>query len=255
MRRAVLIVVVLALAAAAGYAVWTYTRNTAAQAAALGGSGTIEATSVNVSAQTQGRIIETRVSSGDVVKKGQVLFRLDPKLPQYAVDQADQSVRAARAAYDQAVSDDKSTADKVQAAAQLDQAVIQAKIARQQLTYCTIAAPISGSVLDVAGNTGENATPGSALAVVGDTAHLTVSIYVPESQIGQVKVGQNGTLTTDSSAKTFDVKVTSVASQAEFTPASIETKDQRVKLVYQVKLDVTNQDGILKPGMPADVRF
>ena len=107
--------------------------------------------------------------------------------------------------------------------------------------------------LDVPATTGEMAAAGQTLAVLGDVSHLTVSIYVPENQIGQVKVGQKGTLTTDSSDKKFDCRVTSVASQAEFTPASIETKDQRVKLVYQVQLDVTDTSGTLKPGMPVDV--
>jgi HlyD family secretion protein len=62
-------------------------------------------------------------------------------------------------------------------------------------------------------------------------------------------------LTTDSSDTKFSCTVTSIASQAEFTPASIETKDQRVKLVYQVQLDVTDPSGTLKPGMPVDVNL
>ena len=82
---------------------------------------------------------------------------------------------------------------------------------------------------------------------------LTVTIYVPETQIGQVKMGQPGTITTDSTTKTYNGKVTFIASQAEFTPASVETKDQRTKLVYQVKLNITDADANLKPGMPADV--
>jgi HlyD family secretion protein len=105
----------------------------------------------------------------------------------------------------------------------------------------------------LAARAGENAVPGGTLAVVSDPTSLTVTIYIAESQIGLVKVGQTGTLTTDSTSKTYDAKVVFIGSQAEFTPASIETKEQRVKLVYQVKLRVTDADSSLKAGMPADV--
>ena len=88
---------------------------------------------------------------------------------------------------------------------------------------------------------------------MSNPASLTVTIYVPESRIGEVKLGQEGTLTTDSTSRTYHAKVVFIGSQAEFTPASIETKDQRVKLVYQVKLRITDGDLALKPGMPADV--
>ena len=74
--------------------------------------------------------------------------------------------------------------------------------------------------------------------------------------ISQVKLGQKGTVVTDSTTTpSIPGTVTFISSQAEFTPASVETKDQRVKLVYQVKLSVDNTDGALKPGMPADVTF
>jgi HlyD family secretion protein len=88
---------------------------------------------------------------------------------------------------------------------------------------------------------------------VSDPSKLTVTIFVAETDIGKVKLGQTGALTTDSSSKTYHVSVVFIGTQAEFTPASIETKDQRTKLVYQVKLRITDSDSVLKPGMPADV--
>jgi HlyD family secretion protein len=165
-------------------------------------------------------------------------------------------VRAAQATLRQAKDDDESDAVIAQDQAALDQARIQLKMAQTQAGYAVVTSPLSGVALEVPANVGENASPGQTLAVIGDVGHLTVSVYVSEAQIGQVKVGQTGTLTTDSTGdKTFPVKVTSVASQAEFTPASIETKDQRVKLVYEVRLDVSDKSGALKPGMPADVKL
>jgi HlyD family secretion protein len=124
---------------------------------------------------------------------------------------------------------------------------------RVQVGYTTIASPIDGVLTNIAANAGENAVPGSTLAILSDPASLTVTIFIPETQIAQVKVGQTGTLTTDSTTKQYHADVVFVNSQAEFTPSSIETKDQRVNLVYQVKLRITDADSALKPGMPADV--
>lgn len=256
MRKRILPVLAVLVIVAAAYAVWASARSAKAAASQLGGSGTIEATNVSVSSQMQlpARIIAASVKAGEPVKKGQTLFKLDSTLAKYQVAQAEAGVRAAQTQLSQDKDDDKARAVIANDQAQLDQAAIQVEITKTQAAYAVVKSPIDGVALDVPANLGENATPGQTLSVLGDIGHLTVSIYVPESQIGQVKIGQKGTLTIDSTgSKTFPCVVTSVASQAEFTPASVETKDQRVKLVYEVKLDVTDSTGVLKPGMPADV--
>jgi HlyD family secretion protein len=123
-----------------------------------------------------------------------------------------------------------------------------------QLSYDTIHSPLDGSIANVVAKVGENAVPGNTLAVISNPSDLTVAIYVPETRIGEVKVGQKGTLVTDSTgAKVYHVEVSFIGSTAEFTPASIETKDQRTKLVFQVKCRITDADTSLKAGMPADV--
>jgi HlyD family secretion protein len=253
MKRILPIIVAVAIIAAGAYGIWWWMSGTSSASDALGGSGTIEATNVTVSSQASGRIVATRVKSGDRVSKGAVLFKLDSSMADMQVQQAQAGQRAAEATLRYDRDQDKSSAQIAQDEAQVDQAVTTVKMAKLQQGYTTVTAPISGVALDVPATTGEMASPGQTLAVLGDVSHLTVSIYVPENQIGAVKVGQSGKLTTDSSDKEFSCRVTSVASQAEFTPASIETKDQRVKLVYQVQLDVTDSSGTLKPGMPVDV--
>jgi len=144
-------------------------------------------------------------------------------------------------------------ADTAAAQAQLDQADVALAMAKLQVGYASIASPIDGVISSIAARAGENAVPGTTLAVVSNPASLTVTIYVPENRIGLVRIGQTGALTTYSVTKTYHGAVVFVATQAEFTPASIETKDQRIKLVYQVKLRITDADTSLKPGMPADV--
>ena len=126
-------------------------------------------------------------------------------------------------------------------------------LAKVQLGYMTIASPLDGTLADVISHVGENAVPGNNLAIVTNPLDLTVNIYIAENRIGEVHVGQAGKLTTDSTSKVYNCRVTFISSQAEFTPTAIESKDQRVKLVYQVKLHVSDPDSALKAGMPADV--
>jgi HlyD family secretion protein len=254
MKRIIPIVIIIAVLAVAGYYGWQYyTQQTSASANTLGGSGTIEADQIMISPQTSGRIVAAPSEEGVTVKKGEVLYQLDPATAQLQIQQAQAGVQAAQAVHDQDVRNGKNHSTISVDQAQIDQAQVAVAMAQLQLGYATIASPIDGTLTSIASMVGENAVPGSTLAVVSNTASLTVTIYVPESQIGQVKMGQRGTLTTDSTTKTYSGDVVFVASQAEFTPASIETQDQRVKLVYQVKLRITDADAALKPGMPADV--
>jgi HlyD family secretion protein len=252
-RIAVLAAVLVVAAAATG--AWLLLSGNGSGASALTGSGTVEAPEVAVSPLVAGTIVSAPATEGAPVKKGDVLFRIDDAVPKLQVAQAQAGVNAATAARDQAKKDDKSDADIAAAQAQLDQATAGLQLAQLQLSYCTVTAPADGVVLTKALDAGEAAAPGKTLATIGRLDELTVTVYVPESRIGLVKVGQRAKLTTDSTTSTFSCAVTTVASEAEFTPAQVETKDQRVKLVYAVKLSVTDSSGTLKPGMPADVTF
>jgi HlyD family secretion protein len=254
MKRIIPILIVVAVLAGGGYFWWSNYGAGAPNASALGGSGTIEAQQIAITPQASGRIIVAPTQEGVAVKTGDVLYKLDPSTLQLQVASAKAGVRAAESNYNHVKNDSGSTrADKDAAKAQWEQAKVAQKLAETQLGYATIKAPADGILSNIAQNVGENAVPGTTLAMLSQVQTLTVTIYVPETQIGKVKIGQTGTLKTDSTPNSYDTKVTYISSQAEFTPASIETKDQRVKLVYQVKLDVINPDAQLKPGMPADV--
>ncbi len=253
-KRIALIVLIVAVAVGGYVAYQRFYGDGGAASRVLGGSGTIETEQVAVTPQTTGRIVEAPPNEGVPVKKGDVLYRLDPTTAQLTVDQARAAERAAAANYKHVKDDSGSTkAEKAAARAQLEQAVIAVKMAEVQVGYATIASPIDGTLANVVANVGENAVPGNTLAVVSDPSQLTVTIYIAEDRIGEVKIGQKGKLTTDSTTKAYNVEVSFIGSQAEFTPASIETKDQRVKLVYQVKCRITDPDSALKAGMPADV--
>jgi HlyD family secretion protein len=253
-KRIIPIVLVLVIAGVAGYYAWQSYGPSAAAANALGGSGTIEAQQIAITPQTSGRIISAPTEEGTAVKAGQVLYTLDPTLLNLQVKNAQAAVNAAYSNYRHVRKDhDATRADKDAAKAQYDQAALAVQMSQVQVGYAQIKAPADGILSSIAQKVGENAAPGTTLSMLSQVQSLTVTIYVPENRIGEVKMGQNGTLTTDSTKPEYHGRVTYIASQAEFTPSSIETKDQRVKLVYQVKLDVTDADAQLKPGMPADV--
>ncbi|PKQ16304.1 MAG: hypothetical protein CVT67_05850 [Actinobacteria bacterium HGW-Actinobacteria-7] len=253
-KRVLPLVIVIALAAGGWY--WWTTRGSGTTGASdvLGGNGTIEAEQVAVTPQTTGRIVEMTGDEGTSVKRGDVLYRLDDTLLKLQIETANAGVNAAQANYDHVKKDSGSnSAERAAARAQLDQAKIALKMAKVQLGYATVKSPLDGVISSVAAQPGENAVPGTTLVTVSAVSSLTVTIFVPESMIGQVKLGQTGVLTTDSVDRDYAAKVVFVATQAEFAPSTLETKDQRVKLVYQVKLRITDADESLKPGMPADV--
>jgi HlyD family secretion protein len=90
-----------------------------------------------------------------------------------------------------------------------------------------------------------------------DPSDRWVRIYVPETRIGAVKLGQRASITTDTfRRRAYEGTVEFIASEAEFTPKTVQTREERVKLVYAVKVRITGDPGLdLKPGMPADVRL
>jgi HlyD family secretion protein len=255
-KRIIPIVLVIAVVAGIGYLWWTnYGGGAAANNGALGGSGTIEAQQIAITPLLPGRILSAPTEEGMAVKAGDVLYQLDGSSYKLQIQALNAQIKAATSNYYHVKNDSSSSrAEKDAAKAQWDQAEVAKKMALLNLSNTTIKSPVDGILSSIAQNAGENAQPGTAMSMISQVQSLTVTIYVPETQIGQVKMGQHGDMTTDSTgAKVYNTKVSYVSSQAEFTPSSIETKDQRVKLVYQVKLDITDADNQLKPGMPADV--
>jgi len=157
------------------------------------------------------------------------------------------------------------TAGKVldQAKAALDQAAANIKTAEAnlalldaQMKKLTVYAPMDGIVLARNVEVGEFVQPGATTFSVADLDGLTITVYVPEDQYGNISLGQQATVTVDSFAgETFNAEVIHLADQAEFTPRNVQTADGRSSTVYAIKLKVTNRDGKLKIGMPADVAF
>ena len=254
-KKIIIAIIVIAALAGGGWWAWTTWGDGGATADVLGGSGTIEADEIAISSVISGKILSADAQEGSAVTSGTTLFTLDGSLLALQVQQAEAGVKAAEAALAK-VRADKGTQPEIdQAQARVDQAKAALEAVKVQQGYATVAAPMDGVLTQVTASIGENASPGKTLATIADLERLHVSIYVAETQIGQIKLGDTATIVTDSTNKTFTGKVTFIASQAEFTPSNIETKEQRVKLVYEVRLEIDSTDDALKPGMPADVTF
>lgn len=117
-----------------------------------------------------------------------------------------------------------------------------------------IRSPINGIVLMRAADPGEITTAGGALLVVADLSTVTLTVYVPEAQYGQIYLGQDLPVTVDSfPGYVYIGTVTRIADEAEFTPRNAQTIQNRKNTVYAVKLTIPNPNMDLKPGMPADV--
>lgn len=125
-----------------------------------------------------------------------------------------------------------------------------------QLSDTIAISPISGVVLVKSADVGEIIAPGTSIVTVGDIDHPWLRAYINERDLGRVKLGAPVTLRTDSfPGKTYKGRVSFIASQAEFTPKQIQTSEERVKLVYRIKIELDNPQHELKSNMPADAEI
>ncbi len=286
-------------------------------------SGTIEATSVQVSSRSSGQILRLDADEGSVVRQGQVLAEIDHASLDIQLGQARSGVELEKAQLDLLTSgargedlaqakdalnqanetlqnaeednrrmqnlfnagaatkqqrDDAQTRytiaraqasaaeqalkklenyarpEEVKAAlARVDQAVYAVRLLQKSIQDCTVRSPTSGEVTEKLVEQGELASPGTGLFVISDLDTVKLTIYVPETDLGDIRLGQPARISIDSHpGTTWPGTVTFISPEAEFTPRDIQTKDERVKLVFAVRIEIDNSRGIFKPGMPAD---
>jgi len=140
-----------------------------------------------------------------------------------------------------------------QARARLQQTREAQALAQTRLEYAGIVSPLTGVVLSKNTEPGEFVAAGTPIVTVGDLEHCWLRGYVEETDLVRVRLGQRVRVTTDGQAgKAYEGKVSFISSEAEFTPKSVQTQKERVKLVYRIKVDIPNPALELKPGMPAD---
>ena len=168
------------------------------------------------------------------------------------INQAGAALRQAEASYELVVGGPREETIE-QARARVRVAVETVRQAEQQLEYTRLVAPFAGVVLSKAAEPGEYLNPGSPVVTIGQLDRVYLRAYVNETDLGRVRLGQRVEVTTDTyPGKVYDGVISFVSSEAEFTPKAVQTLEERVKLVYMVKIDLDNPDQELKPGMPAD---
>ncbi len=189
-------------------------------------------------------------------------MRRSPQALAVAAMQADAALRQAAAAVPVA----EASLAQVQAGASAEQiAVAAAHVEQARAAVATlqaqrgkyqVTAPNSGVVLERMAHPGETASPAEALLTLGNLETVDLTVYVPETQVGQVALGDGVSVVADAFSQTpFRGEVVWIADEAEFTPKTVQTRDERAGTVYAVKVRVPNEAGQLKPGMPAEATF
>ena len=244
-------------------------------------SGNIEVVQVEASFRLGGRVLERPVDEGQIVQAGQLLARLEAKDLEQTVAMRKADAATARAALDALLAgsrneeieaarakvrqaDQQATLvqkgprkeDIDQGRARLDQATQALALAQTQLGYATLLAPTSGVILSKNIEPMEFVSPGTSVLTMANLGQVWLRAYVEEGDLGRVKVGQKARVSSDTyPGKQYEGRVSFIASEAEFTPKSVQTRKERAKLVYRIKIEIPNPAMELKPGMPVDVEI
>jgi HlyD family secretion protein len=141
-----------------------------------------------------------------------------------------------------------------QARARADQARAALALAEIRLGNTKLQSPLAGGVLSHHVEPGEHVAIGTPVVTVAETARVWVRAYVNQTDLGRIRLGQKVGVRIDTfPERTYDGTIGFVSNEAEFTPKTVQTSRERVKLVFRIKVYVANPQGELKPGMPADV--
>lgn len=242
MKKIIPIVIILLVIVGAGIGAFYYFEQNNKEKNVIEVSGNIEAKQVNIGAEVMGRIDELKKQEGDEVKNDEEVAKINDELLQTQVDQA-------KAALDAAQSSPLASQNTTQIA--LAQANVN--LAEQNLKKATISSPIDGVVVNRPYEEGEVVSPGATVYSVANLDEVSLVVYIPEDQLGKISLGRTADVTVDSyPGKVFKGTIKKISDQAEFTPANVQTKEQRINLVYAVTISLENKDHKLKAGMPAD---
>jgi len=251
-------------------------------------SGTIEARDADLSFQVSGRITSMPVDEGSAVKSGTVVATLDDSDYKLGLRRAQAEYAAAKAMVTQAKAHlnltkselgritrladknlvspqalEQAQTNNEAAAADLQRANAQVKvttsaldIAQHQLNYVQLTAPNDGIISSRLAEVGEVVPAGKPVFSLAETTRPWVRAYLNETDLSRVRLGQDAEVRVDGMPdKVFKGRLSFISPKAEFTPKTVETHALRVDLVYRVRVEVSNPDGALKIGMPADIRL
>jgi len=209
-------------------------------------AGTVEATEVDLSPRISSTISTVTVREGDVVRAGQVLVELGCEDLKLAADIAGRDFARAERLY-------KEGSTPFEA---FDRSRNRRDAAALSVSWCRISSLIDGTVLARLHEPGEWASPGVKLLTLADLGGVYAYIYVPQSVLYTLKPGQEvQAFLPEAGDAPRRGTIAFIRPEAEFTPKNVQTREERTRLVFGVKIALDNADGALKPGMPVEVRL
>jgi HlyD family secretion protein len=208
-------------------------------------AGTLEGTKVDVSARLSSDIQSVPVDEGDHVKAGDVLDKL--ACEDYLVAQELANINYSR---NQKLNKAGTVTKEV-----LDQLLNKKKEADIKVDWCTVKSPVNGVVLSRYHEPGEWVDPGTKLMTLTDVRDIWAYIYVPQPTVASLKPGQKLDGLLPELNKTFTGTILKINDEAEFTPKNVQTRAERTRLVFGVKVSFkgSNEEEILKPGMTIEI--
>jgi HlyD family secretion protein len=184
-----------------------------------------------------------------------VLAMQERDLAETALKRAQATFQAAEQRYSQAVEGSRKE-DIAIAQANLKEAAANLGMSRVNLDYTILHAPTAGVITVRQAELGEVVVPGTPVVTLADLDHIWLRAYIADTDLGRIRWGQDAVVTTDTyPGKQYHGRISFIASEAEFTPKSVQTYKERVTLVYRIKIDIDNHSHELKPGMPADAHI
>jgi len=179
----------------------------------------------------------------------------DRDLAATALKRSNATFMAAQQRYNEAVEGSRKE-DIAIARANLTEADANLGLSRIDESYTTLRAPSAGVITVREAELGEVVQPGSPVITLADLDHIWLRAYIAETDLGRIHWGQDATITTDTyPGKQYHGHISFISPDAEFTPKSVQTTEERVTLVYRIKIDIDNPNHELKPGMPADAHL
>ncbi|OGR44463.1 MAG: secretion protein HlyD [Elusimicrobia bacterium GWA2_61_42] len=209
-------------------------------------SGTIEATETDLSARISGVIDSYGAREGDPVKKGEVLASIECADVRLAAGLAAEDFKRADELY-KGGSLSKENYDRLKY--KRDDSALKAE-------WCSVKSPVSGRLLYAYREKGELVAPGVKLATVADLSEVWAYVYVPHDLLAKLKAGMEvkGFLP-EAGDREFAGRISVIQPEAEFTPKNVQTRKERTRLVFAVKVSFPNPDGTLKPGMTLEIKL
>lgn len=270
MKKSIFLIVVLIFILTGGL-IYYFGTVKAIQSNTIKVSGTIEATETRLSFQVGGKIKKLFVDEGDYIEFGKIVAALDSDELMKTKNQVQANLEQARSDYELSEKNYKRLSELLKENAISEQDVDIAQnnfnvakakheaaknaydLACIRLDYTNLSSQINGFITVKSAEAGEVVQPGSTVFNVVDMNDIWLTAYIPETDLGRIHLNQKVDVKTDTfPRKIYNGNISFISQESEFTPKYIQTSEERVKLVFRIKINIENSNFELKPGMPSD---